>query len=151
MLPHLENECILTFPHGNFCSISLRRLWSVCEECVREQKCGSAPGWPRAEWREKEKQINYTSSSNCNHIDTPPLYIINTTKNSEEAESGKYCDHITKQSVLHTVNLQHKQLWVYLHASLSLLLISQLYYVYKQKAGCISAFKYTTATMTFHV
>lgn len=23
---HLENECILTFHHGNFCSISLRRL-----------------------------------------------------------------------------------------------------------------------------
>lgn len=74
--PHLENECILTFPHGNFCSISLRRLWWVCEECVREQKCASAPGWPQAEWK-KERQQNDTSDTSFSRTIAPPNCILN--------------------------------------------------------------------------
>lgn len=96
--PHLETECILTFPHGNFCSISLRRLWWVCEECARGQKCGSAPGWPRTE---RERKTKTPLKKAATSPPTPPtvVYWILPGLNIEvEAQGAKYCDHITKHT-----------------------------------------------------
>lgn len=81
---HLENEWIPTFPRGNFCSISPHRRWLVCEECVREQKCGFAPGWPLAVLREiREYGIVAITSTNLKYIHRT------ATKSSDESRDGR--------------------------------------------------------------